>query len=104
MVACSEEARSNYRVPSPVFEEMDHGIGLVERRGENSPSGGNNLFKGKSQVNSYRVYNESKTNGLAGEEETRLEKEERAPGKSEECGWAGVQWACMPTSLRTWVG
>lgn len=62
---------------------MGHGSGLVERRGENSPRRGNNLFKGKSQVKSYQVYNESKTNGLTGEEETKLEKKARAPGKGE---------------------
>lgn len=62
------------------------------------------MFKGKSQVKSYQVYNESKTNG---EEETRLEKKERAPGKGEERhgqGCNGLAPTGVPTRLRTWVG
>lgn len=69
---------------------MGHGSGLVERTRENIASGGNHLFKGKSQVKSCQMYNEKEKNGLTGEEGTRLETES-APGRDEECGGQGCR-------------
>lgn len=67
---------------------MGQGSRLVERTGENIPSGGNHLFKGKSRVKSCQEYNESETDGLSGEEGTRMK--EGASGRDEECWGAGV--------------
>lgn len=50
---------------------MGHSCGLVERRGENVPGGGNEFFQGNRAENC-QVYNKSKEDVLIGKQRTGL--------------------------------